>query len=215
MADKHCMICGGSGFKTGMRVPCPVCSKEQKLIVPVFNEVPVQYQGVRFSKDFLPDGYAEEYGVFMEELLENIVNNFSMFQRNILICARPNCGKSVWCYSLYSEIKSKGYDAVPLKDIFEVKDLLNGKGDLDEARALSTSRIVTIKLPRTLEAWVFDYMSMLVNRRVRSNGSTIFFYDGLYEDVENQDVFGKMKYIKGNGSFNTIEVKSFNKKGKK
>ena len=214
MADKHCMLCGGSGKLLGGLTPCPKCSQKEERINLVFNEIPIQYQGVYFDKDFLPDGYAEGYGVYMEELLENIVNNFSMYQGNKLICCRPNCGKSVWAYTLYKELKSRSYNALPLKDIYEVRELLNGRGDLELAKQVSETKIAVIKLPRSLEAWMFDYMSTLVNRRVRSNGATIFLYDGQYSDIENQDVFDKMKYIRGNGSFNTIEVKTFTKKGK-
>ena len=209
MAD-GCLICGGTGTDAFFK-PCPICSKDTVKMLPRIATVPIQYQGVSFDKSFLPQNMQGNYGTFMEELLMEISTNPGVFQKNMMICARPNCGKTIWAYTLLSVLGSKGIQAPRLMDITEARNIMNSysKDVLEEATLLSKARCAIIKFPRDIQAWMFDTLSYIVERRVRSNGFTIFLYSGSEEDLKNQDKFDKMKYIKGSGAYNTVFIRTF------
>lgn len=203
-----CLLCGGTGSLVNGE-PCPECSEKLDSLVPIAHGVPVQYQGVKFDKSFLPENEQKTYGVFMEELLETIIHDYAYYQKNLLICSRPNSGKTVWAYNLYSILSSKGYEIPPLRDITEIRNILNSYSDKDEARLLSEARCAIVKIPRDIQPWMFDTMSYLVERRVRSNGFTIFLFGGSIEDLKLLDRFDKLRYLRGTGAYNTIKVESF------
>ena len=209
-----CLICGGS-FKTVLGDPCPNCTKDMVKTLPICPEIPAQYQGVRFDKTFLPKDMQETYGTYMENLLNQIIGSAHTYQKNLLICSRPNSGRTIWSYNLYSLLTNKGIKIPSIKDIFEVKEILTQRfGDPVLAELWSSSRFAIIKIPQDVQAWMWDSMTTIIERRVRANGCTIFFYNGSRKDLKNQDTFGKLRNIEGQGSYNTVEVKSFFIQGK-
>lgn len=179
-------------------------------MVPTVYGVPAQYQGIRFDKSFLPEKEQKEYGVFMEELLETIINDIAFYQKNLIICSRPNSGKTVWSYNLYSLVTAKGYEMPPLKDVTEVRNILNSYNDKELAQLFSTSRCAVIRIPRDVQAWMFDTIAYIIERRVRSDGFTIFMFGGTEADLKAVDRFEKLKYLRGSGAYNTVSIKSFN-----
>lgn len=207
MVNQHCMLCSGT-FKTATGEPCPVCCDKVES-VPIVAGVPVQYQGVKFDKSFLPLEMQGTYGEFMETLMTNIINDIAFYQKNILICSRPNSGKTVWAYSLISLIMSKGYGIPQLKDLMEVRAILNNYSDKEANELISTARCVVIKIPLDVQFWMFDILSSIVERRVRSNGFTIFLYGGTDEELRYADKNNKLKYILGSGAYNSIKLESF------
>lgn len=205
-----CMKCAGSG-KLISGEPCPDCAKELSAIVPISYGVPAQYQGVKFDKSFLPEKEQKGYGEFMEELLNTIINDYAFYQKNLLICNRPNSGKTVWAYHLYAVLSSKGYEIPPLKDIAEVRDIITSYADKELANLYSTARCAIIKVPRDLQPWMFDSISMIVERRVRNDGFTIFLYGGSEDDLKYADRYGRIRDIMGTGAYNTVKLYSFGK----
>lgn len=203
-----CLICGGT-LKTATGEPCPVCAKVEKMEVPIVAGVPVQYQGIKFDKSFLPQNLQGKYGEFMEELLTTILNDFAFYQKNMIICCRPNSGKTVWSYTLYAEAMSKGYTMPPLLDIVEVRDVLNSYKDKDMNDLMSHARCAIIKLPRDMQFWMFNTISYVVERRVRGGGFTIFLYGGTTEDLSQIDKDGCLNWLRGSGAYNTVKVESF------
>ena len=206
--NSGCLKCGGSGFLAGNKIPCPVCSKERE-VVPIVYGIPAQYQGVHFDKSFLPEKEQKEYGTFMEELLNTIVSDYAFYQKNMIICNRPNSGKTVWAYNLYSMLSSKGYEIPQLRDIAEVREIMTSFTDKEAANLYNTARCAIIKIPRDIQPWLFDSISMIIERRVRNNGFTIFLYGGTEEDLKYCDKYGRLKDIKGTGAYNTVKVCSF------
>ena len=71
------------------------------------------------------------------------------------------------------------------------------------------SRCLIVKLPRLLEPWSYDMIEMLIEKRVRKNGFTIFLYPGSSADIEMQDKFKHFIPLIGDGTFNSIHVYSF------
>lgn len=208
--NENCLICGGSGTDANGN-PCPECSKKLIINVPVVGNVPPQYQGVAFDKSFLPTEEQGAYGKYMEELLQTIVNDIAFYQKNILICSRPNSGKTVWSYHLYSILSSNGYDIPPIKDLAEVKEILTSYADKDLAQLFISARCAIIRVPRDVQFWHFNTMASIVEKRVRSGGFTIFTYAGRFYDLKLADRDKQLKNIIGNGNYQTIEVKDFYK----
>lgn len=206
--SESCLKCSGTGIMANGE-PCPDCAKENIKMIPVAYGVPAQYQGIKFDKSFLPEKEQKTYGTYMEELMETIVNDFAFYQKNHLICSRLNSGKTVWAYNLYSILTSKGYDIPPLKDIVEVRNILNSYTDKELAQLYSTARCALIRIPKDVQSWMFDTMSYIIERRVRSNGFTVFMYAGLESDLKLADRYERLKYLKGSGAYNTVYVKSF------
>lgn len=204
----NCLMCGGTGILASGE-PCPDCSKEILEDLPVFLEIPAQYQGVKFDKSFLPVEMQKSYGEYMETLLRDICMNASTFQKNILICARANSGKSIWCYNVYAKLNGSGIKVPPIRDIIEVRSLLNGQGDKAESELYSSARLALIRIPRDFQPWMVDIISYIIERRVRSGGCTLFFFSGTEEDIKIQDKYNRWKFVKGSGSFNSIFVKNF------
>ena len=205
-----CLICGGvPPYLTAFGKPCPNCSKEVVEALPNIPEIPVQYQNVRFDRTFLPENLQDTYGVYMEELIDKIVKQVG-FYKNILICCRPNSGKTVFAYTVFGLLHNKGVRMPIVKDIFEVRDIfVSYYADAEEVELWSSSKLAIIKIPVDITTKVFDTMSTIVERRVRNNCSTIFLYGGTKKDILAQDKFSKLKYLEGDGSYNSIEIKSW------
>lgn len=206
--NASCIKCGGTGRLISGEL-CPDCGGNLIKNTPIVCTVPVQYQGVAFDKTFLPEKEQEVYGSFMEELMTTIINDYAFYQKNLLICSRPNSGKTVWAYNLYSILSSKGYEIPTLRDIVEVRDILNSYSNKDEVNLISTARCAVIKIPRDLQPWMFDTISYLIERRVRNDGFTIFLFGGTEEDLKYIDKFNRLKDLKGTGAYNTIKIESF------
>lgn len=210
MQYNGCLLCGGTKI-TALGKPCPNCSSKQDESLPTISTIPMQYQNVKFDRMFLPENLQSTYGVYMEELIQKIVNGVG-FYKNILICSRPNSGKTIFAYTVYGMLYNKGVIMPPVKDIFEVRDVfVDYYGDSDELELWSTSKVAIIKIPMDITSKVFDTMSMIIERRVRNNCSTIFLYGGSKKDIVTQDRFNKLAYLEGDGSYNSIEIKSWKK----
>lgn len=207
--DTGCLLCGGS-FKMVNGQPCPNCKPDLKM-VPKSMCIPIQYQGVKFDSSFIPMKMQKDYGTYMDKLMKEIVTNIGVFQKNILICSRPNSGKSVWAYSLCATLYDKGVECPPVMDIIEAKNLLNSydKESAEKAKLLSMARCAVLKVPKDLQSWMFDVILYIIERRVQYNGFTIFLYGGTEYDIKEKDKYGKMQYLRGTGAYHTIEVKSF------
>lgn len=205
---ENCIQCGGTGTLVNGE-PCPTCAKNIARIVPKAYGIPVQYQGVKFDKSFLPEKEQKEYGCFMEGLMQTILNDIPFYQKNMIICSRPNSGKTVWSYDLYANVVAMGFEMPPVKDIVEIKNILNGYTDKQEAQLFSTARCAVIRIPRDVQFWMLDTISYIVERRVRSDGFTIFMFAGTEEELKYADKNDKLKYIRGTGAYNTVQIVSF------
>lgn len=206
--SEQCIKCGGT-YKLANGDPCPDCAPDALKVVPIAYGVPVQYQGIAFDKSFLPEKEQKVYGTYMEELLLTILNDLAFYQKNLLICSRPNSGKTVWSYNLYAEITSKGFPMPPIKDLVEVRNIMNSYTDKEMTQLFTTARCAVIRVPRDLQSWMFDTIAYIIERRVRNDGFTIFLFGGTEDDLKFVDKFDKLRYLRGNGAYNTIQIKSF------
>lgn len=209
---KGCLKCAGQVNMANGQI-CPDCSKEKVSVKYHVAGIPVQYQGKVFDRDFLPNELIKSpYADFMEKLYDDITQNISIFQKNYLIVSRPNSGKTIWAYSLLTQLISSGYKVPLLRDISEVKNVLNFQESVEEADLYSKARCVIVKIPSDAAPWLFDCMRSLIERRVRNNGFTIFLYSGSMEELERADRHNILRDIRGTGAFNTVAVKDYGRK---
>ncbi len=212
--DTSCLECHGSGIRADGS-PCPVCSKlVQSEAVRSFHNatIPMQYQGVAFDRMFLPVSLQKPYGVYMEDLLSTIVNDYDIYQKNLLICSRPNSGKTVWAYNLIMLLSDKGYNIPTVLDLLTVREHLNYRtDDRDLQRAVEYSRCLVVRIPADVQFWMFSIIHTILERRVAHNGFTVFLYSGNYTNLEYADRDGILKSLLGSGAFHTIKLEDFTK----
>ncbi len=174
-------------------------------------KIPLQYQGVMFDKELVRPDITDEYGKYMEALKDRLTRQAAILNLNVLLCAPANSGKTVWAYTVYGLLYSSGARVPELMDLMQARELMLNyyQEDRTAAELLSSAPVAIIKLPMDLPNKFSETMSTIIERRVRNNGSTVFMFNGEYKDIEAQDRFGKIKYIVGDGSFNSLLVKSF------
>ena len=207
-----CLECGGTGILLDGK-PCPICGKERALKIATSSyhaTVPMQYQGVMFNKSFLPSKMQNTYGAYMEDLLNTIMGDYGMYQKNLLICSRPNSGKTVWAYSLITLLSDKGYDIPTVQNLMTMRELLNYRtGDSDLQERVQSSRGLIVTIPADIQFWMFDIIQTIVERRVARNGFTIFLFSGSSSKLREADRDKKLNFLLGTGSFHTIKMEDF------
>ena len=206
-----CHICNDE-LRTGSGRPCPVCCKDgerREVELPVCEDLPQQYQGIVYSKEFIPEALKNTLGSAMETLLIDIQQQG--FCQNILIGARPNSGKTVWAYNVYARLMDKGWNIPKVRDIYEVQRILYSfsKDDEEESSRYNNAKVCIIKIPMDVRSNVVELMSTIVERRVRNGGVTIFLYGGTREELVASDKQRRLPALTGNGSFNTIDLKFY------
>lgn len=203
----NCLKCGDTGRKVdGTKCDCGI---KKEIFQPLALSIPKQYQSVEFNRSFLNSSLNADYGVFMEKLLNDIEK--MNLDKNIMICSPPNSGKTIFAYNAICLLYSVGVKIPVLKDLLEVREILHKYYDADEElRDLySNAPLAIIKVPLDLPNKSSEIMSTIIERRVRNSGNTIFLYSGSESDLLAQDRFGRLKMIIGDGSYNSIQVRSW------
>lgn len=210
--DVGCLKCGDTGVCINGEV-CD-CGIQVSFIQPSFIQVPAQYQNNPFDARLLPQWMPSEYGVFMTKLVRDCMMSNQYLHQNILVCSPPNSGKTVMAYSVLGGLYAQGQKVFGLMDIMEVRGLLMEPYHVDrEGLSLfGDAPVIFIKIPLDLPAKLAATISMVVERRVRRGGSSVFLYSGAKEDLVAQDTFGSLQALFGDGAYNSILVKSWKKK---
>lgn len=203
-----CIKCCGTGVMANGN-PCD-CGARDNFKLPIILSIPSQYQGVKFDRTFLPNYLQDGYGSWMESLIHNLTTKTG-YHKNLLICAPPNSGKTIFAYTVYSILSSQGERIPKLIDLMEARDLLLSyyNVDIEEQSLLCTTKVAIIKVPMDLPNKFAETMSTIIERRVRNNGTTVFLYNGTKEDIIAQDRFGKFELLVGDGSYNSVQVTSW------
>lgn len=202
-----CIRCGGTGVLISGE-PCD-CGVKEAFETPICLSVPVQYQGVQFSKELVNTDLHPSYGSFMESLLHDCISG--KMYKNYIVCAPPNSGKTVWAYTVYGHLFAKGVAIPEIMDLMQVREVFLDyyNDDKRSLELLSTAPIAVIRLPWDLPNRFPETISTIVERRVRANCSTIFLFNGSKFDLSAKDSFGKLRRMEGDGSFNSICIKSW------
>lgn len=212
--NNDCLDCGGTGVKVDGSICQPCMAKLKSKAVSSYHgtTVPMQYQGVVFDRMFLPVSLQKPYGEFMEDLANTIINDYSIYQKNLLICSRPNSGKTVWAYNLIMMLADKGHIIPTILDLMTVREHLHYRTqDTDTRIMVEQGRCLIVRLPADMQFWMFGIMHAILERRVAHNGFTIFLYSGKYTNLELADKDGVLKSILGSGAFHSIRLEDFSK----
>lgn len=218
---KDCIICGGTKYLIPSGEPCPKCNKNGNADVSFddsCNIVPMDYRGVKFSKEMLPNDLGEAYKNDLNKIYNSIVKNSRML-RNYFIGSPISHGKKVLCYSAIQHLFFKGDIVFPIVDLGELRrimtDLDYGKiPELCESLGVNAEDIykckyMFIKIPDSVGFSDIDTLLKILDRRTRRSLSTIFIYNNSWDILMLSDKYDRLASLKLDGTMGTLAVKSY------
>lgn len=213
---KYCAKCGNSGFLLPDNRPCDCrLNVENFFSTVVCLDIPEQYQGMVFTPSLISLEMGDAYRNFMTSLHESIVS-MKYRHKNMVICSPAATSKSVLAYCTIQELFRRDVETFPLYDIHEIKRILTDMDfnrkqtyDVKDPEKLLTVPYLFVRIPTYLTTETYDIIAMLLDRRVRRGNSTIFLYNGSWESMTRLDNMKIMASLLGDGSYGTIENKTW------
>ena len=215
IVPRYCSKCGGSGYTLDGEI-CD-CKFDADTFFREVScmEIPEQYRSVHFNEGLVPTDVDRAYARKLSEIY-NGISTARIVGHNYLICSPHRHSKTIMAYSCIERLFKGGMPVFPVYDIMEIRrimrDVDNGKdcflttGDPED---IWTVPYLFVKLP-VYPTWeVYDSIDTLLNRRVRRGGSTILLYSGKYSNLTRNDSNDLFIYMRGDGSFNSIDVIEF------
>lgn len=214
-AKEYCVKCGNTGTLLDGS-PCNCRFRVESFYDEVSCvDIPEQYRGVSFNRVLLPMDMDSSYGAYMTELHDGIVS-MRWKHKNVCLCSPVSHGKTIMSYSCIEQLFRKGVATFPVFDILEIKRILL---DIDLCRKplyevnnpeyLTTAPYLFVKIPRVPTWEVYDTAVLILDRRVRRDNVTVFLYDGTWSQLIHGDRFNVLAGLQGDGTYNTLEVKSW------
>lgn len=224
MGDSYCAKCGNTGeLFEGGRCDCKMGTFSEFENDSVCLSVPEQYRGVMFNSILLPSSMGEGYSKFMDTIHKDIVTQ-KLRNKNIFLGSPPKCGKRVLAYSAIQALFRRNLPVFPVFDVLELRriiselDMNRRVKDLDEEvdpLNIYTAPYLFICIPTELSYTVFDTINLILDRRLRRDGCTIFLSPFGWNYIAEADKRSVLTNLLGDGSFGTIENKSFYRKEEK
>lgn len=217
---KYCTKCGNTGIDIDGN-PCP-CRFNAKSFYDTVSclDIPDQYRGIAFNKALVSKDVHESYASYLQEVYDKIITG-KWHQHNVVIASPIGHSKTVLAYSCIEVLFRNGIPTFPVFDLLEIKRIML---DMDLCRKqlyevqnpelILTVPILFVKIPRIMNWEVFDTFAVLLDRRVRRGNSTIFLYDGNWGQLTYSDRNDIITGLVGDGSYNTVESKSWGIFGK-
>ena len=213
--EDYCEKCGNTGtiFETGARCDCTHAKRSAMEAVSCLA-VPKQYARIVFDKFSVNKDIGDDYPNRLQELYDSIVTN-AMIARNVLICAPPKHSKTVFACSCITELFNYGVEVASIYDLLEVRKIISdmefGYNNLYEEfpDKLIKAPYLFVKVPRVVNKSTYDIILYLMDKRLRRGGSTIYLYDGTYEELVVADKRGLLKDMKGDGYYKSLQVYSW------
>lgn len=211
----YCDKCMNSGIDIdGNPCTCRISAKSFYDSVSCLD-IPAQYRGVSFNPSLVPTDLPDSYANYLKGIHNDILAG-RLPDKNILICSPINHSKSILAYSCIEVLFRNGIPTFPLYDVLEIKRMLLdfdlGKKqtyDIQEPELLLTAPLLFAKIPRITSWEVYDAITVLLDRRVRRDNTTIFIYDGYWNQLIYNDKQNLLTGLMGDGHYNTLEVKSW------
>ena len=212
---KWCEKCSNTGLDINNN-PCSCRFNVQSFYDSVSClDIPEQYRGIRFNKSLVAKDMPESYAEFLDKVHTDISTN-RWSNHNLCICSPTAKSKTILAYSCMESLFRYGHTTFPVFDVLELKRIML---DLDLCRKsiyvvenpenMFLAPILFIKVPRVVTWEIYDTMVTLLDRRTRRGNSTIFIYDGSWEQLVKMDKQCVLTGLLGDGSYNTIEVKTW------
>lgn len=214
----YCPKCGGFGILPD-GTPCDCKVNDDYLFSEVVcTNIPIPYQGMNFIASQVPTDLGETYVSFLNKLHADIISGKFRFQ-NLLIASPARHAKTVFVYTTIQQLYRKGIPTFPLYDVSELGRMMSDM-DLGKKQSYTVEnpeQILTVpylfaRIPQILNFGVFDTIALLIDRRVRRGGSTIFVYNGTWELLTYSDQHNILKPMLGDGTFNTIKNSTWRSK---
>lgn len=207
-----CIYCDDSGRRFDGSL-C-VCEAAKKLLqsTPIILDIPEQYQHVMFDASFLPRKLHGSYGVTLNKIIAEVTEN-KRISRNLLICAPPNSGKSIFAYTIIKILYSANASVPKIYDLNEVRMMMSDRYGLGNEEYLKflADKTAIVKIPMDVPVKFVEIMTSIIDLRLRNSGNTIFLYDAAKEDLISQDKYDRLSDILGDGSYHTVECISYTK----
>lgn len=201
----YCPKCGNSGLlPSGDACDCRyarVGDLYQSLGECV--DIPAQYQGLQFNSALLPKHLDASYINFMQTLYEQIITQRLKYH-NYVICSPPSSGKTILSYACLEHLYRRGQEIYPVKDVLEIRK------EMETEPRLYSVPYIFVRIQPELSFQVYATIATLLDRRVRSGTSTIFLYNGTWENLIFADNRNLVSHLQGNGAYCTVEVKTWN-----
>ena len=212
---KYCIKCGGDGIDGDGR-PCDCRKKISSAYDAVCcMDIPEQYRGITFARELLPPDVDTSYGEFLQDLYRAIMSGI-LPQENYLIASPIGHGKTIFAYSCIEQLFRRGFSIFPIYDVLEIINILTNFDlgrkqdyDISEPGQLCEVPLLFVKIPRVSRYEIFDAISMILDRRVRRGGITIFLFDGTYNYLSSLDRNHVLEGLVGDGHYTTVKVKSW------
>lgn len=206
----YCAICGNMGIKLD-GTPCECKISEETIFSDVVClDIPEQYQGVVFNQSLVPSDCGEAYQNFMQTVFDQITT-FRLRNKNMVICSPAGHSKTILAYSVIQSLFRKRMPTCALYDVLEIKrissDIDLGRKDADEM--IYKAPYLFTKIPIDTSFATYATIAMLIDRRVRRGHSTIFLYNGSWEQLIYGDNRGVMTSLLGDGAYGTLENKTW------
>jgi hypothetical protein len=211
----YCIKCGN----TGINIDGDVC--ECRVNVKSFYDtvscldIPEQYRGIAFNSILVPKDLHESYAKYLQSVYDSVLTG-KWRQHNVVIASPIGHSKTILAYSCIEVMFRAGIPTFPVYDILELKRMLldmdlcrKSLYNIDEPELIVTAPILFVKIPRMSNWEIYDTIAMLLDRRVRRGNSTIFLYDGSWNQLTYGDKNNILTGLVGDGNYNTIEVKSW------
>ena len=211
----YCVKCGNTGIDIDGN-PCD-CRFNAGMFYDTVSclSIPPQYRGIRFNKLLVPKDVHESYANVLQEIFDK-VTTCRWENHNIVLASPINHSKTILAYSCIENLFRQGIETFPVYDLLEIKrmilDMDLGRSqfyEVEHPELLYTVPVLFVKIPKVIEWSMFDTFATLLDRRVRRGNSTIFIYDGNWSYLVNNDKSGTLAGLMGDGTYNTIDVKSY------
>lgn len=211
----YCPYCMGTGIDAHGN-PCSCKINVQAFYDSVAClEIPEQYQGISFSKVLVPRDLPESYAEYLQKVHDQIAHG-NWHQHNTVICSPIGHSKTILAYSCIEALFRHDIPVFPVYDVLELKRIMTDADmcrkqfyEVEEPERVINVGVLFVKIPRVTSWEVYDSIALLLDRRVRRGNSTIFLYDGSWNDLIYNDRNHILSGLMGDGSYNTLEVKSY------
>lgn len=204
----YCPLCGNSGVRPDGSV-CSCRLNDDVIFSDIRGvDVPEQYIGLRYNPVHVPTDLGPVYAQALDRLHTEITT-LQMRNKNIILCAPAKHSKTIWAYSCIQNLFRQRAPVCPIIDVLEFARLMHAFSDSDDWYDVP---YLFLKIPTEVNQTIRATITTIIDRRVRRGNSTIFLYDGTWGMLTYDDKFGTLKNLQGDGSFHSVEVKSFRPK---
>lgn len=215
-----CKLCGGTKKLPKTGEPCPECTNK---VMAMFEDmcltVPQAYRGLTFTRKNVKDDLGEDYVRFLDAIYKEN-SKLSLFRRNYFIASPPKHSKTLMCYSAIQQLFHDHVPTYPLFDLNEIRRLIL---DMEQGNAspyvsegmdivpenLYQAPILFAKVPDVLTYGTIDTLLLLLDRRTRRSNTTIFIYNGTWENMLKMDRQNRLRFLDDDGTLGTLSVHSW------